>query len=262
VRLLDVVAIDVSYGPVTALRDVSLHIDAGEMVALLGANGAGKTTTLRAISGRLHPTRGSITFDGEDITAIDPHRAVTRGIAHLPEGRELFPTMTVDENLRAGAWSCRRDSVAVAAGRDRAYASFPILAQRSRQAAGTLSGGEQQMLAVARALMSEPRLLIVDELSLGLAPMIVEQLFSILRDVNAAGTAILIVEQFVSMALSNTDRAYVLSNGRVALNGRSTDLLGNSRLVTTYLGDESNGSHTGRDSTVAMGSRAQQRRSR
>jgi branched-chain amino acid transport system ATP-binding protein len=235
--LLTVDGIDVFYGSVQALRGVSLRVDEGEMVALVGANGAGKTTTLRTISGLLGPRNGRITLDGVDIGGVAAHKLVRRGIAHLPEGRDLFPTLTVEENLRYGYWSKRKFKKEYRDRLDRMFGYFPRLEERRKQAAGTLSGGEQQMLGVARALMSSPRLLLVDELSLGLAPMIVEQLFEILKTVNAEGTAILLVEQFVHMALGNTDRAYVLAKGEVALEKASSELLEDPQLVASYLGE-------------------------
>jgi len=235
--LLDVDDISVFYGQIQALRGVSIAIAAGERVALLGANGAGKTSTLRAISGLLAPAAGSITFDGRPIHGMRAHEVIRRGIAHLPEGRELFSGLSVEDNLRAGFWSLRKSGASFEERRDRVMDLFPILRERAKQSAGTLSGGEQQMLGVARALMSDPTLLIVDELSLGLAPRIVAQLFEILRDVNSRGTAVLIVEQFVHMALANTDRAYVLSKGHVVLEGRSADLLADPQLIASYLGE-------------------------
>ncbi len=234
--LLDVSEIDVFYGPIQALRGVSLQIGAGERVALLGANGAGKTTTLRAVSRLLTPRRGTISFGGEPLTGLMPDAVVERGIAHLPEGRELFAGLTVEENLRAGFWCRRRSDRSYRDQRERVMDYFPVLRERANQPAGTLSGGEQQMLGVARALMSGPRLLIVDELSLGLAPQVVGRLFEILREINAAGTAVLIVEQFVDMALANTDRAYVLRKGEVVLDERSAEVLGNPKLIASYLG--------------------------
>lgn len=239
--LLDVKDIDVFYGPIQALRGVSISIGPGERVALLGANGAGKTTTLRTVSGLLAPAKGEIVFDGKPVHGLRPNEVVRRGIAHLPEGRELFSGLSVEENLRAGFWSQRKTKSSYAEQQDRVMDHFPILRERAKQAAGTLSGGEQQMLGVARALMSNPRLLIVDELSLGLAPLIVAQLFEILAGVNAAGTAILIVEQFVHMALANTDRAYVLSKGQVALEGASGEMLAHPDLIASYLGEEAAG---------------------
>lgn len=235
--LLTVRDIDVHYGPIQALRGVSIKVGEAERVALVGANGAGKTTALRAISGMLAPTRGDIEFQGQPISGLRPNQVVTRGIAHLPEGRELFSGMSVEDNIRAGFWSQRKSGWSFEQMRERVMDHFPILRERAKQAAGTLSGGEQQMLGVARALMSNPKLLIVDELSLGLAPKIVAQLFEILAEVNAEGTAVLIVEQFVHMALANTDRAYVLAKGEVVLEGRSLDLLNNPKLIASYLGD-------------------------
>ena len=236
--LLEVNDVDVFYGSVQALRGVSLQIEAGERVALLGANGAGKTTTLRTISGLLSPKSGSITFNGEDIAGMPAYQVVGKGVAHGPEGRALFPTLSVEENLRFGYLPRRKDKKSYAAALEMAYGYFPRLQERRKQAAGTMSGGEQQMLVVARALMSAPKLLIVDELSLGLAPKIVAQLFDIIRDVNAHGTAVLIVEQFVHMALANTDRAYVLTKGEVVLEGKSDQLAGSEDLLRSYLGGE------------------------
>lgn len=235
--LLEVSGIDVHYGSVQALRGVSLEIREGEMVALLGANGAGKTTTLRTISGLLAPSSGSITFEGEPIGGLPAFEVVERGIAHLPEGRDLFPTLTVEENLRFGYWTKRKDKSGYQTALERAFRFFPKLEERRGQAAGTMSGGEQQMLGVARALMSWPKLLVVDELSLGLAPLIVTQLFDILREVNGEGMAVLIVEQFVHMALANTHRAYVLSKGEVVLEDRSESLRDRPELIASYLGE-------------------------
>lgn len=240
--LLSVQEIDVHYGPIQALRGISIDVGQAERVALLGANGAGKTTALRTISGMLSPTRGTIEFDGRSIGGLKANLVVTAGIAHLPEGRELFVGMSVEDNIRAGFWSQRKSGSSLEQMRERVMDHFPILRERAKQAAGTLSGGEQQMLGVARALMSNPRLLIVDELSLGLAPKIVAQLFEILAEVNAEGTAVLIVEQFVHMALANTDRAYVLSKGEVVLEGKSSDLLADPKLIASYLGEEASGS--------------------
>lgn len=234
--LLEVSGIDVFYGSIQALRGVDLTIDAGERVALLGANGAGKTTTLRTISGLLAPRSGSVRFDGEEIAGMPAHQVVGKGIAHGPEGRALFPTLSVEENLRFGYLPRRKDKAGYRRALDQAYGYFPRLAERRTQSAGTMSGGEQQMLVVARALMSSPKLLIVDELSLGLAPQIVQLLFDIIRDVNAQGAAVLIVEQFVHMALANTDRAYVLTKGEVALERDSASLAGSQELLESYLG--------------------------
>jgi branched-chain amino acid transport system ATP-binding protein len=233
---LQVSGIDVSYGPVRALRGVSLSVQPGEMVALLGANGAGKTTTLRTISGLLRPGCGEITFEGGRIDGLRPFQVIQRGIAHLPEGRELFADLSVLDNLRLGYWT-RRGRRGFNARADEVMDLFPILRERAEQAAGTLSGGEQQMLGVARALMPEPRVLLVDELSLGLAPRIVEQLFDILGEVNRRGASVLLVEQFVNMALEHTQRAYVLAKGSVALEGESRELLASPVLLSAYLGE-------------------------
>jgi branched-chain amino acid transport system ATP-binding protein len=205
------------------------------MVALVGANGAGKTTTLRTVSGLLSPTTGEIRLDGKRIDGASPWKVVDEGIAHLPEGRELFADMSVADNLRLGNWP-RRKERQFKARMDTVMDHFPILRERSGQAAGTLSGGEQQMLGVARALMSGPRLLVVDELSLGLAPKIVAQLFEILDEVHAEGTSVLLVEQFVHMALAHTNRAYVLVKGEVAMEGESGKLLASPELMAAYLG--------------------------
>ncbi|MBI2169464.1 MAG: ABC transporter ATP-binding protein [Actinobacteria bacterium] len=235
--LLEVSAIDVFYGPIQALRGVSLALGEGERVALLGANGAGKTTTLRTISGLVKAAEGEVRLGGESISRLTPAQVVEQGVAQLPEGRELFMGLSVEENLRAGFWTRRHSDLSFKQQRDRVMDLFPILRERSGQQAGTLSGGEQQMLGVARALMSNPRVLIVDELSMGLAPQIVAQLFEILREVNELGTTVLIVEQFVHMALANTDRAYVLAKGEVVLEGSSADLLADPALIASYLGE-------------------------
>jgi branched-chain amino acid transport system ATP-binding protein len=235
--LLEVRNIDVFYGAVRALRGVSLEVNEGEMVSLLGPNGAGKSTTLRTISGMMAPRGGEIYFDGKPIHGLAAQEVVRFGIAHLPEGRELFPSLTVEENLRFGYYP-RRKEPGYAETLERAFDFFPKLKERRGQAAGTMSGGEQQMLGMARALMSKPRLLIIDEMSLGLAPMIVELLFEILEHVNAEGTAALVVEQFVNMALGHTSRAYVLAKGEVVLDGPSLKLRDDPELLASYLGSE------------------------
>jgi branched-chain amino acid transport system ATP-binding protein len=237
--LLDVSNVDVYYGLVQALRGLSIQVAAGERVALLGANGAGKTTTLRTISGMLAPRTGSVHLDGREIGGKPAYDVVREGVAHVPEGRALFAGMTVAENLALGFASQPNDRVVLQDRRDRVYDYFPILRDRAKQAAGTLSGGEQQMLVIGRALMSAPRLLLVDELSLGLAPKIVAQIFDILDVVNREGTAVLIVEQFVHMALQNTDRAYVLRKGVVVDCRRSDELLDDPALIRSYLGEGS-----------------------
>jgi branched-chain amino acid transport system ATP-binding protein len=234
--LLTVEDVHVRYGVIPALRGVSVAVQPGEMVALLGANGAGKSTTLRTVSGLSRPHQGAIWFMGERIDGLPPAKIVARGLAQLPEGRDLFPALTVRENLRYGYWPRRKDKRGFAPRLDYVYDCFPRLRERATQKAGTLSGGEQQMLGVGIALMSSPRLLLVDELSLGLAPLIVRQLFDILRRVNEEGTAILLVEQFVPLALANTDRAFVLAKGEVALTGPSGELAGDPALLASYLG--------------------------
>jgi branched-chain amino acid transport system ATP-binding protein len=234
--LLVIDDIDVYYGPVQALRGLSLTVGDGEMVALLGANGAGKTTTLRAVSGLLPYRSGSITIAGTEVKTLPAHRVVTAGVAHLAQGRELFSDLTVTENLRLGHWSRRRHKGDFDERAGQVFELFPRLKERAHQAAGTMSGGEQQMLAVGRALMSDPTLLLVDEASMGLAPNLVEQLFDALAAVNAAGTSVLVVEQFIGMALRYTQRAYVLAKGSVAIEGKSADLATSEEVVGAYLG--------------------------
>ncbi len=245
--LLEMLGVDVHYGAVQALRGVDLTIDAGERVALLGANGAGKTTTLRTISGLIASSAGRILLDGQDITGLPAYEIVRRGVAHGPEGRALLPATSVEENLRFGYLPRRKDRNGYKPALERAYGYFPRLEERRYQAAGTLSGGEQQMLVMARALMSSPKLLIVDELSLGLAPKIVAQLFDIIREVNEAGTAVLIVEQFVHMALANTDRACVLAKGEIVLAKSSSELAQSDELIASYLGGGSHPAPTSND---------------
>ncbi|UZE48923.1 ABC transporter ATP-binding protein [Rhodopseudomonas sp. P2A-2r] len=224
-----------AYGQVTALRGVTLSVKAGQLVALIGANGAGKSTTLRAISGLVPPRSGSLRFEGDDITGASPQQVLTRGIAHCPEGRRVFPHMTVEENLDMGAY-LRSDSSEISADRDRIYGEFQRLAERRKQAAGTLSGGEQQMLAIGRALMSRPRLVMFDEPSLGLAPNIVERTFAIIRAIRDAGTTVLLVEQNAFAALEMCDHAYLLEAGRVVLSGLGADLIENEHVRRAYLG--------------------------
>jgi branched-chain amino acid transport system ATP-binding protein len=223
------------YGHVTALRGISLEVKAGQLVALIGANGAGKSTTLRTISGLVASRSGSLLFDGEDITGARPPHILSRGIAHCPEGRRVFPHMTVEENLDMGAY-LRTDTVEVGVDRNRIYAEFPRLADRRKQAAGTLSGGEQQMLAIGRALMSRPRLIMFDEPSLGLAPNIVERTFAIIRGIRDAGTTVLLVEQNAFAALEMCDHAYLLESGRVVLSGPGAEMIENEHVRKAYLG--------------------------
>jgi branched-chain amino acid transport system ATP-binding protein len=226
----------VHYGVIEALRGVTLEVPEGRVVALIGANGAGKTTALRAISRMLRPTRGSVRFRGEELTRLAPHEVVARGLAHAPEGRGIFLNLTVRENLDLGAF-LRRDREGIAADRERAYGLFPILREREGQVAGTLSGGEQQMLSVARALMSRPRLLLLDEPSLGLAPQVVERIFQVLEEVSRSGVALLLVEQNAHKALQIAHRAYVLETGQVAMQGTGQELLASPEVRKAYLGE-------------------------
>ena len=234
--ILQVEDLRVHYGGIEALRGISLEVPAGEVVALIGANGAGKTTTLRAISKMLRPSGGAIRFLGEDVTRLPSHALVARGMAHAPEGRGIFLNLTVGENLALGAY-LRRDRAGIAKDEERAFALFPILAERRSQVAGTLSGGEQQMLAVARALMSRPRLMLLDEPSLGLAPQVVERIFRVLREVNEGGVALLLVEQNAHKALQLAHRAYVLETGTVVMRGTGKQLLASPEVRKAYLGE-------------------------
>ncbi|HET7911016.1 MAG TPA: ABC transporter ATP-binding protein [Pseudolabrys sp.] len=222
------------YGEVTAVKGLSLRVGRGQLVALIGTNGAGKTTTLRTISGLLHPARGSITFDGIDITRASARKILSLGIAHCPEGRHVFPYMTVTENLEMGCY-LRTDRQEMAQDMDRVFDQFPRLAERRRQQAGTLSGGEQQMLAIARALMSRPKLIMFDEPSLGLAPNIVERTFEIIIGIRAAGTTVLMVEQNALAALEMCDHAYLLESGSLALSGGGRELVDNPHVRSAYL---------------------------
>jgi branched-chain amino acid transport system ATP-binding protein len=223
------------YGRITALSDVSLAVAAAEFVCLIGANGAGKTTTLKAISGLVPAAGGRIRFEGREIQGLPPQEILRRGIAHCPEGRRVFPYMTVDENLAMGAY-VRTDVAAVASDLDRVFTHFPILAERRRQAAGTLSGGEQQMLAIGRALMARPRLILFDEPSLGLAPTVVETVFAIIAGIQREGTTVLMVEQNAYMALALASRAYVMETGRIVLEGPAQALAANEHVKKAYLG--------------------------
>lgn len=222
------------YGEVTAVKGLSLRVGRGQLVALIGTNGAGKTTTLRTISGLLHPARGSIIFDGIDITRASARKILSLGIAHCPEGRHVFPYMTVTENLEMGCY-LRTDRQEMAQDMDRVFDQFPRLAERRRQQAGTLSGGEQQMLAIARALMSRPKLIMFDEPSLGLAPNIVERTFEIIIGIRAAGTTVLMVEQNALAALEMCDHAYLLESGSLALSGGGRELVDNPHVRSAYL---------------------------
>jgi branched-chain amino acid transport system ATP-binding protein len=232
--LLSLDAVDAGYGGLQILQQVTLEVPTGEVVALIGANGAGKTTTLRAISGLVRPWRGSITFDGKELIGRSPHDIVRAGIVQVPEGRELFGGLTVEENLRMGAFTLARTKVAAA--RKAVEEIFPVLGERRTQSAATLSGGQQQMLAIGRALMAEPKILMLDEPSLGLAPKLVALVFDTVQKVREAGITVLLVEQNASHALRLADRAYVLESGRVVLEGAGVDLLQDDRVRSAYLG--------------------------
>jgi branched-chain amino acid transport system ATP-binding protein len=235
--LLEVEHLVARYGRVTALRDVSLSVDEGEVVTLIGANGAGKTTTLRAISGLLRPASGHIRFAGRDLTRVSPAEIVRAGVGHSPEGRRVFPRMTVRENLELGAYT-RRAKPEIADDIERVLTIFPRLRERYEQKAGTMSGGEQQMLAMARALMSRPRLLLLDEPSLGLAPMLVQTIFAVIRDISANGTTILLIEQNARQALAIANRGYVLEVGRIAHAGSAQELQASDAVRAAYLGGD------------------------
>jgi branched-chain amino acid transport system ATP-binding protein len=233
--LLEVSGIDVFYGRVQAVRGATLAVDTGEVVALIGSNGAGKTTTLRTISGLLHPSHGSIKFNGQDITRTEPQKIVNLGICQSPEGRRLFTRMSVLDNLQMGAYT-RSSSAEIKKDMDRVFELFPRLKERLHQIAGTLSGGEQQMCAMGRALMAKPKLLMLDEPSLGLSPILVETIFSIVREINAQGTPVLLVEQNATKALDVAHRAYVLETGSIVKSGTGKELLASEDVQKAYLG--------------------------
>jgi len=233
--MLKVQALELAYGAISAVRGVDLEVGAGELVAIIGANGAGKTTTLKGIAGAMAPSAGSILLDGEDITALPVHQRVGRGVSLVPEGRGVFSRLTVAENLDLGAY-LRRDPAGVRADLERSYSLFPRLAERRTQLAGTLSGGEQQMLAIARALMARPRLLLLDEPSMGLAPLITGRIFATIRSVAAEQVSILLVEQNARAALELASRAFVMDSGRVTLSGEAAHLLTSDRVRQAYLG--------------------------
>ncbi len=233
--MLELTDVHVRYGTIRALQGVSLRVDTGELVALIGSNGAGKTTTLRTISGLLRPTRGEMTFEGADIAHAPTDRIVALGISHCPEGRRIFGSLTVAENLRLGSVS-RSDAAGIDADLEAVFELFPLLKDRLGQAGGTLSGGEQQMLAIGRALMSRPRLLLLDEPSLGLAPLMVERIFATIAELKGQGRTILLVEQNVHQALDVADRAYVLETGRITLDGPAEQLRHDPKVEQSYLG--------------------------
>jgi branched-chain amino acid transport system ATP-binding protein len=234
--LLALEKLQVAYGGIRAVKGVDLEVAAGELVCLIGANGAGKTTTLRAITGLIHPAAGRIVYDGEDISGRRVHEIARRGLALVPEGRGVFPQLTIEENLAMGAYT-RSDSAAVAADIERAFALFARLKERRSQTAGTLSGGEQQMLAIARAMMSRPKLLLLDEPSMGLAPLMVEKIFEVIRTIAAEGVTMLLVEQNARLALEVSHRGYVLDGGVVTIAGEARALLHDPRIREAYLGE-------------------------
>jgi len=235
VSLLEVDDIEVRYGAIKALKGVSFEVDEGEIVALLGANGAGKTTTQKTVSGMLHPALGEIRYDGGRIDSIPAHELINLGICHVPEGRHVFPMMTVAENLEMGAFRFKKPDEKVLA---HVLDLFPRMQERYGQRAGTLSGGEQQMLAIGRALMGKPRLLLLDEPSMGLAPLIVKQIFDIIKEINTEGVTVLLVEQNAAQALALANRGYVLETGEIVLSGTGRDLLADDRVRAAYLGED------------------------
>ena len=234
--MLEIKDLEVHYGVIQAIKGISFEVEKGEVVALIGANGAGKTTTLHTISGLITPTRGTITFEGKDITKTPGHKIVSMGMAHVPEGRRVFQSLSVLDNLKMGAYT-RRDKREIADTLDMVYTRFPRLAERKNQPAGTLSGGEQQMLAMGRALMSRPSIILMDEPSMGLSPIFVNEIFDIIKEESKRGTTILLVEQNAKKALSIADRAYVLETGKISLSGNAKDLLNDEKVKKAYLGE-------------------------
>ena len=234
--MLEVKNLEVSYGVIKALKGLSFHVEEGEVVALIGANGAGKTTTLHTVTGLLPPDTGEILFEGQDITKIPAHKIVSLGMAHVPEGRRVFAALSVLQNLKLGAFT-RKDPAEIADSLEMVFERFPRLKERQKQLAGTLSGGEQQMLAFGRALMSHPRIIVMDEPSMGLSPILVSEIFDIIKMVNESGTTILLVEQNARKALSVSNRAYVLETGKIVLEGKAEELLNNEEIKKAYLGE-------------------------
>ncbi|MDE7251522.1 MAG: ABC transporter ATP-binding protein [Acetatifactor sp.] len=234
--MLEIKDIQVYYGMIQAIKGVSFHVDEGEVVALIGANGAGKTTILHTISGLLAPKNGSVLFEGQDITKIPGHKIVSMGMAHVPEGRRVFAQLTVLQNLKMGAYT-RKDKEEIRQTLQTVFERFPRLEERQNQLAGTLSGGEQQMLAMGRALMSHPKIILMDEPSMGLSPIFVNEIFDIIQEVSKGGTTVLLVEQNAKKALSIADRAYVLETGNIVLEGKAQDLLQDDSIRKAYLGE-------------------------
>ena len=234
--MLEVKDLEVYYGVIQAIKGISFHVEEGEVIALIGANGAGKTTTLQTITGMLNAQAGSIQFEGTELTKIPGHKIVSMGMAHVPEGRRVFAQLSVLENLKLGAYT-RKDKTEIEESLKRVYKSFPRLEERKNQLAGTLSGGEQQMLAMGRALMSKPRIILMDEPSMGLSPIFVNEIFDIIREVSESGTTVLLVEQNAKKALSIADRAYVLETGSITMDGKAEDLLNDEAVQKAYLGE-------------------------
>lgn len=234
--MLNIKELNVYYGAIHSLTDVTINVEEGEIVTLIGANGAGKTSTLRAISGLVKPKSGEITYNGTILNNVPPFKIVAMGLSHVPEGRRIFPNLTVLENLELGAY-LRKDKVKIKNDMDMVFTKFPRLKERMYQNAGTLSGGEQQMLAIGRALMIKPKLLLMDEPSMGLAPIVVKEIFTIIKEINKAGTTILLVEQNANMALSVANKAYVLETGKIVLQGNAQDLLKDDAVRSAYLGE-------------------------
>jgi branched-chain amino acid transport system ATP-binding protein len=234
--MLEIKDLEVYYGMIQAIKGISFQVNEGEVIALIGANGAGKTTTLHTISGLITPKKGTVMFEGKDITKVPAHKIVSAGMAHVPEGRRVFASLTVLQNLRMGAYT-RNDKNEIEETLRMVYERFPRLEERKNQPAGTLSGGEQQMLAMGRALMSKPRIILMDEPSMGLSPIFVNEIFDIIKQVSASGTTVLLVEQNAKKALSIADRGYVLETGRIVLEGNAQDLLNDESVKKAYLGD-------------------------
>ena len=233
--LLKVENLEVYYGVIQALKGISFHVNEGEIVSLIGANGAGKTTTLHTVTGLLHPKHGSIVYDGQDLSKVAPHKIVSMGLAHVPEGRRVFQNLTVYDNLLLGAYT-QSDKAKIAQQMENVFEQFPRLKERRRQLAGTLSGGEQQMLAMGRALLSDPKMIVMDEPSMGLAPILVDQIFEIIKELHKNGTTILLVEQNARKALQIADRAYVLETGNITLSGTGAELASSDAVKKAYLG--------------------------
>ena len=234
--MLEVRDLEVYYGVIKAIKGISCDVNGGEIIALIGANGAGKTTILHTVTGLISPKHGSITFEGHNLVKTPPHKIVSLGMAHVPEGRRVFAQLSVLENLKLGAYT-RRDSAEIAESLKMVYERFPRLEERKNQLAGTLSGGEQQMLAMGRALMSKPKIILMDEPSMGLSPILVSEIFDIIRSISEAGTTVLLVEQNAKKALAIADRAYVLETGNITLEGKASDLANNDSVKKAYLGE-------------------------